>query len=50
MAGISDKALKMQYSENKYKFNEGRSWQVKNLVMVRAWNYTRHPSGVMILS
>jgi len=29
MAGISDKALKSQYAENKYKFNEGNELQSK---------------------
>jgi hypothetical protein len=29
MAGISDKALKSQYAENKYKFNGGNELQNK---------------------
>jgi len=29
MAGISDKALKMQYAENKYRFNKGSELQNK---------------------
>ena len=48
MAGVSDKALKSQYVQNKYRDNSGNELQSQELVMEVGWSYMMLFIGCMM--